>query len=127
MEEIWKDIKGLEGVFIISNLGNVKNIVTNKNVRINKGRGGYKVCGLYYNGETYNRRIHRLVAEAFIPNPENKPQVHHIDENPSNNKVDNLMWVTPKEHGALRSEEQNKRFRETYRKNLEARKKMQTK
>lgn len=62
MEEIWKDIKGLEGVFIISNLGNVKNIVTNKNVRINKGRGGYKVCGLYYNGETYNRRIHRLVA-----------------------------------------------------------------
>lgn len=65
----------------------------------NKKRGGYQVVMLY--GECCKgsrRQVHRLVAQAFIPNPENKPQINHIDCDPTNNHVDNLEWVTPKEN-----------------------------
>lgn len=58
------------------------------------------VC-LYNNGNDYNLSVSRIVAKAFIPNPENKPIVHHIDGNPFNNDVSNLMWVTREEHKAL--------------------------
>lgn len=124
MEEIWKDLKGFEDKFIISNYGIVKNKLTNEKVKISSKMGGYKCCGLYYKGKTYNRLLHRLVAENFIPNPENKPQVHHIDENPSNNSIKNLMWVTPKEHAKLRSEESKIKFRNTYRNNKKLRENM---
>lgn len=120
--EIWKDLKGFEDKFIISNQGKVRNKLTNKNVRVTTARRGYKICGLYYKGETYNKSLHRLVAENFIPNPENKTQVHHIDEDPSNNSVENLMWVTPKEHAKLRSEESKKKCRKTYENNKKLRK-----
>lgn len=99
MKEIWRDIDGYEGRYQISNLGNVKslryaggntarNLVPKCN---NSGRlwvelidGKRKKCML----------IHRLVAIAFIPNPDNLPQINHIDENPKNNVVDNLEWCT---------------------------------
>lgn len=56
--------------------------------------------------------VHKLVAQAFIPNPENKPEVHHIDGNPANNKVSNLMWVTEEEHNLYHREERTKRIKD---------------
>ena len=110
MVEIWKDIEGFEGFYQISNLGRVKSLeriidrpisgkikYTEKilNVQLNKKRN-YVYIQLYKNG--YSRRyiVHRLVAEAFIPNPNNLPQVNHKDENSLNNCVDNLEWCTAK-------------------------------
>ena len=91
MEEIWKDIIGFESLYKVSNSGNVKN----KKEKIKKthfDKDGYVCCTLYKNGKAKNVRIHRLVAEAFIPNPENKPIVNHKDENKQNNYDSNLEW-----------------------------------
>ena len=93
-EEIWKEIQGFEGEYAISNKGNVKNL---KSGRILGGRYdsmGYKQIKL--KGKKY--LIHRLVALAFIPNPNNLPQVNHIDEVKTNNNVENLEWVTASEN-----------------------------
>lgn len=99
MDEIWKDILGYEGNYQISNLGNVKNIKTG---RILKGRldkyGYYRVI-LYKRLIRYkNFQIHRLVAMAFIENPNDKPQVDHINTIRTDNRVENLRWVTYKEN-----------------------------
>lgn len=59
---------------------------------------GYEIVDLYKNGKRKTVRVHRLVAEAFIPNNDNKPEVNHIDGNKHNNNVDNLEWVTKKEN-----------------------------
>lgn len=108
MEEIWKDIKGYEGFYQVSNLGRVKSfdrIVKSRfKTRVQKGiylkttdiGGGYLRCTLMVDKKKKQFFIHRLVAGAFIPNPENKPEIHHINHNPSDNCVDNLMWVTRK-------------------------------
>lgn len=105
MREIWKDIRGFEGLYQISNFGNVKSVarVISRSTtdlpvqeRILKPcvRHGYKHIVLSKNGKFTTGHIHRLVAEAFIPNPNNLPCVNHKDENPSNNCVDNLEWCT---------------------------------
>lgn len=103
MKEIWRDIQGYEGLYQISNLGNVKSVKrivkrgTNfkpVNERILKAgdNDGYKYIILSKSGKTKTGWIHRLVAQAFIPNPDNLPCINHKDENPSNNAVDNLEW-----------------------------------
>lgn len=111
MQEIWKDIKDFEGVYQVSNLGNVKSVgryisagvganhqyqyINEKILRLNGG-GKYVQVVLSKDGKTYGRLVHRLVAQAFIPNPNNLPCVNHKDENPKNNCVNNLEWCTYK-------------------------------
>lgn len=107
MEEIWKTIEGYENKYEVSSLGRVRSYKPNKNdwqilkPRTSKSKGlitGYLRVGLRKNNIFKNLCVHKLVAKAFIPNPENKPQVDHIDGNIFNNTVDNLRWVTQKEN-----------------------------
>lgn len=115
VNEIWHDIFGYEGLYQVSNFGRIKSvdrIIKNsgtkngeyhvkgkiKNVSEYKSRGGYCGVTLYKNNVGKSYRVHRLVAQAFIPNPENKPEVNHKDGNKKNNCVDNLEWVTGKEN-----------------------------
>ena len=94
--EVWITINEFPR-YKISNFGRVKN---NKNriLKIGTHRDGYKQICLRKNKKQYTRKIHRLVAIAFIPNPDNKPVVNHIDEDKTNNRVDNLEWMTIKEN-----------------------------
>ena len=108
MEEIWKPVKGFEGYYEVSNLGMVRSIdrvvvdtvrncerLLKGKVLIQKDNGnGYKNVSFCKEHKIYNKYVHRLVAEAFIPNKDDLPQVNHKDEDKSNNRVDNLEWCT---------------------------------
>lgn len=94
MEEIWKNIENYPN-YQISNYGTVKNL-HNKCLKPYKDIWGYLRVTLSNNGKVKHYKIHRLVAEAFIPNPNNLPQINHKDENRLNNCVDNLEWCTAK-------------------------------
>lgn len=91
MEE-WKNVIGYEGLYEISNIGNVRNVRRNKLLKLIKTNLGYIQVNLYKNGIMTVLRVHRLVAQAFIPNPDNLPDVNHKDEVKTNNNVDNLEW-----------------------------------
>ena len=98
-EEIWKDIEGFEGKYMVSNWGRVKSLNYNKTgkERIMKPHDngyGYLDVQLYKDGKVKHCRVNRLVAMAFIPNLDNLPEVNHKDENKYNNCVDNLEWCT---------------------------------
>lgn len=96
MEEIWKKIDGFNGRYEISNLGRFKSYAQSKQGKISLGsidHKGYRVVRLYDgNGNQYDYKVHRLVAIAFLENPNDYPQVNHKDENKTNNNVNNLEW-----------------------------------
>ena len=96
--EIWKDIKGYEGLYQISNLGNVKSLKNKIYLKPSIHKKGYLHCGLSKKGEKKQCFIHRLVAETFIDNPYKLPCVNHKDCNPKNNKIENLEWCTYKDN-----------------------------
>ena len=98
MKETWKDINNYEGYYQISNLGRVRNIKYNRFLTNHLNHKGYNRTCLCKNSKQKVMRIHRLVAEAFIPNPESKQEVNHKDFDKTNNKVSNLEWVTGKEN-----------------------------
>lgn len=101
MKEEWKEVNGYEGLYWISNLGRVKNskghILKQSHSRDQFfGENPYLKVALWKNNRSKNFRVHRLVAEAFIGNPDGLPYVNHKDGNKTNNCVDNLEWCTPK-------------------------------
>ena len=93
-EEIWKDIPNFEGLYKVSNTGNIMSLYTNKILKPSKHKDGYLLYNLHKNKKSYLMTGHRAVALTFIPNPENLPLINHKDENPSNNNVDNLEWCS---------------------------------
>ena len=103
--EIWKDIEGYEGLYQVSNLGRVKSLERIDRLgRLKPGvilrpkveRGGYLLVGLHKEGKQKMFLVHRLVAHAFIPNPEGLPEINHRDEDKTNNLVDNLEYCDRK-------------------------------
>jgi hypothetical protein len=109
MEKIWRDISGYEGSYQVSSLGQIKSLKRKKwngfdyqevieKLLSQKSHKGYKYVNLCINSHQKMIGVHRLVAIAFVPNPENKRYVNHIDNNPSNNLLENLEWVTQKEN-----------------------------
>ena len=118
MEEIWKDIPGYEGLYQISTCGNVMSLNYNhtgrRKIRIPRmDKGGYLYVNLYNAGHAKTKKIHRLVAEAFLANPNNYPQINHKDECKTNNNVNNLEWC---------DSSYNNRFGHRIRKSLDAHK-----
>ena len=110
--EIWKELKGYEGFYEISNYGIIKSVshlvkankdggvryTTPRTLKFTNGWHDYLSVNLFKNGKGKTFYVHRLVAENFISNPENKPQVNHIDGNKHNNCVDNLEWCSDSEN-----------------------------
>lgn len=99
-QEIWKDISGYEGKYEVSNFGRVRNKKTEQIMKQYINENGYCIVGLYSRVEqaTKHFRVHRLVADAFIPNTDNKRTVNHKDGCKANNFVNNLEWATHKEN-----------------------------
>lgn len=116
MREVWKPIEGYEGLYEVSNFGRIKSLrrdVAIPNQRLGtvgyrtyperikpcvKNRYGYYQVTLSKEAKSRTFRVHRLVALAFIPNPDNKPYINHIDGNKKNNRIENLEWCTASEN-----------------------------
>lgn len=111
IEEEWKDVVNYEGYYQVSNLGRIKSldrVIVDKNgvemqipsiiKKLQKSKTGYWCIELWRHNKLKYVKVHRLIADAFIPNPENKPQVNHIDSNRLNNDISNLEWCTPSEN-----------------------------
>ena len=109
MKEIWRDIIGYEGLYQVSNMGKVKSLNYRRTgkerlLTPRKHTDEHLFVTLTKNKKEKNYKVHVLVAQAFIQNPENKPIAHHIDHNKKNNVVENLIWVTQKQHKELHPE-----------------------
>ena len=111
MTEVWRDVKGYEGVYQVSDLGRVKSLARWVNYSINGGRwqkerirklektkSGYLFVILSKDGTQIDKRVNRLVAEAFVPGYSAEKPVHHLDGDKTNNRADNLVCLTHEEH-----------------------------
>lgn len=115
MKELWKDIKGYENLYRISNFGRIISLdrilrkkdrwgnvinykLKGKEIKSSLNNKGYSIIRLYKNKKSKTFLLHRLVAEAFIPNPKGLLEINHKDENKDNNCVDNLEWCTRKQN-----------------------------
>lgn len=111
--EKWKEIKGFKGKYFVSNLGNIRSAYTSrynkkfkraviieriKDLKQCVDKQGYKIVTLYKNNKRKTYKVHRLVAETFIPNPKALPVINHINENKIDNNVKNLEWCTQKQN-----------------------------
>lgn len=96
--EVWKPVKGFEGLYDISDQGCVRNTRNRYLLKLQNSGNGYFKVQLCKKGKVYRVWVHRLVAEAFVPNPQQFPVVDHIDCNKRNNLASNLEWVTQKEN-----------------------------
>lgn len=103
IKEVWKPVKDFNGFYEVSNTGLVRSVSRiDSNNHLVKGvilkpfvdKWGYEIVGLHKDGIRLTRRVHRLVAEAFLPNPKNYPQINHINRNKNDNSVNNLEWCT---------------------------------
>ena len=97
--ELWKAVSGFEG-YSVSSWGRVRNDLTSDVLFQEKHNKGYMRVDLWANGKRHHLKVHRLVAQAFVPNPYGKPQVNHKDGNNRNNSYTNLEWVTDEENKA---------------------------
>ena len=108
-KEIWRPIVGYEGLYEVSSYGRVRSLdryvkYSNGPIHLHKGmilnpgkdKDGYLQVNLYNNGKIHQRKVHRLVAQAFILNPDNLPEVNHLDEDKTNNRVENLEFCNRK-------------------------------
>ena len=129
---IWKDVEGFEGLYRVSNEGVLVSTPRNGTkggvVKRYKMANGYEEYHLFKDAKLTHIYVHRLLAKYFIPNPENKPHVNHIDGNPMNNSLNNLEWVTHKENirhaakiGRMKSGEKHHNVKLTDREVLEIR------
>lgn len=107
MKEVWKPVEGYEDLYQISNLGRVKSLKRRTKsgfynrimmLKPSEHTDGYLQVVLYKNGQRKTYKVHRLVANAFLPRSENKTEVNHLDGVKKNNSVDNLSWCTRKEN-----------------------------
>ncbi len=110
--EFWKDINGYEGFYQVSTFGNIKSLNFNhsgkeKNLKPRDDNYGYYKVVLFRNGEKQSKRVHRLVAQAFLPNYYNKPEVDHINRIRSDNRLINLRWVTKIENSMNLTKQEN--------------------
>ena len=94
--EIWKEIEGYAGLYEVSNCGNIRSLKFGRKLNPVVNSSGYKLISLSKEGKRKSFSVHRLVAEAFIPNYNNYPCINHKDENKTNNQVSNLEWCTQK-------------------------------
>jgi hypothetical protein len=120
MNNEFVDIKGFEGFYSINRKGEILSHYQNKIIKVSINRKGYYRIGLRKQGTRKYFTVHRLVALTFINNPDNKPEVNHIDCNKLNNNVENLEWVYPSEnmqhakrHGLVNTREQQNKIRES--------------
>lgn len=109
-DEEWRDIPGCDGFYQASSLGRIRSVTRivntpkgpvkrkGKVLSLNNHYRGYVEATLNYRGKSLRRKVHRLVAEAFIPNPDGLPEVDHIDMNRANNRVENLQWITHRDN-----------------------------
>lgn len=101
--EEWRDVPGYDGTLQVSTLGNLRVIrYYTKVLKPFKSRDGYLVGTVHFNGSRIRHGVHRFVAEAFIPNPEGKEQVNHINGNKEDNRPENLEWATCQENNLHR-------------------------
>lgn len=107
MKEIWKAVVGYEGKYEVSNLGRVASLSYDRTgerkiltPNAHPIKGHYRIVLYDFNGKRHTHQAHRLVAEAFIPNPDNLPMINHKDEDPTNNRVNNLEWCDAKYNNA---------------------------